>query len=328
MKIIKSLFVVSVFAISIFADTDKKNIEVIETLYEKIILKDVSKAINDAKNLKKELISKDSKKAKEKFSNLVSSWKSVESFYILGDLNEDYIDIPRYIDIFHNGNEDITKQLDRVIKSDDEPKIALFKNSTKSINALEYILYKKDITNKRVNDISLAIISRILVHLNHINEAYMENKENLFKDIQKANSIVINRIVSNSYKLKEWRIGDIIGKTKKYEDKADNSRAEYFTSKNSVTAIISILETYKEVFNNKEIYDYGDYLSEITDGEILKDLKNAIDNSIVEAKKIKNDDFSKADKLYEEVTNIHVILFVEMIEELSINAKILDADGD
>lgn len=328
MNLIKSVVLVAVFAIGLFAQTDKKNIEAIDNLYENVILKDVSKAINDAKNLKKQLQNKDEKKLKQEFTNLVSSWKAVESFYILGDLDEDYIDTPRYIDIFHNGNEDITKQLDRAIKSEDEIRIALFKNSLKSINALEYVLFKKDIKDKRVNEISLAIIDRILMHLNDIEQAYKENKEKLFKQIEKANSIIINRVVSNSYKLKEWRIGDIIGKTKKYEDKPDNKRAEYYTSKNSINAIISILETYKEIFDNDEIYDYGDYLKTITDGEILSILNEAIENSLVEAKKIKNDDFSNASSLYEEVTNVHVILFVEMIEELSINAKILDADGD
>jgi hypothetical protein len=328
MKLLKSIIFLSVFTIGLIANTDKKNIEVVETLYEKVILKDIEIAINDATILKKELENKNTQKIKEEFSKLVGSWKSVESFYILGDLDEEYIDTPRYIDIFHNGNEDITKQLDRAIKSEDEIRIALFKNSLKSINALEYIIYKKDISNKRVNEISIAIINRIIMHLSDIQTAYKDNKEKLFKQIKKANSIIINRVVANSYKLKEWRVGDVMGKTKKYANKPDNSRAEYFTSKNSATAILSILQTYKEIFDNDKIYDYGDYLLTITDGEILNALKEAINNSIIEIKKIKNDDFSNADTLYEEITNIHVILFVEMIEELSINAKILDADGD
>ncbi len=328
MKLLKSIVLLSVFAVSLIANIDKKNIEVVETLYEKVILKDIEIAINDATKLKKQLESKNTQKVKEEFSKLISSWKSVESFYILGDLDEDYIDTPRYIDIFHNGNEDITKQLDRAIKSEDELRIALFKNSLKSINALEYIIYKKDISNKRVNEISIAIINRIITHLSDIQKAYKENKEQLFKQIEKANSIIINRVVANSYKLKEWRVGDVMGKTKKYANKADNSRAEYFTSRNSANAILSISQTYKEIFDNDKIYDYGDYLLTITDGEILNTLKEAINNSIIEVKKIKNDDFSNANTLYEEITNIHVILFVEMIEELSINAKILDADGD
>ncbi|XPV54477.1 MAG: hypothetical protein ACNI3H_05835 [Halarcobacter ebronensis] len=44
--------------------------------------------------------------------------------------------------------------------------------------------------------------------------------------------------------------------------------------------------------------------------------------------KIKNDDFKDAKELYEVTNTIHVVLFLDLIEELSINAKIIDADGD
>lgn len=328
MKLLKSMVLVAVFAIGLFAQTDKKNIEVIETLYEKVILKDVKQAIDDAANLKIELQNRDVQKVKIEFSKLVYSWKSVESFYILGDLDEDYIDTPRYIDIFHNGNEDITKQLDRAIKSSDELRIALFKNSLKSINALEYIIYEKDIKEKRVNEISLAIIDRILMHLNDIEQAYKENKEKLFKQIEKANSIVINTIVQNTYKLKEWRIGDVMGLTKKYEEKPDNSRAEYFISKNSSNAINAILLTIKSILDDNKYFDFGDYLISITNGKQLKELRVELNDAIKLSQEIKNDDFSNSKLLYEKINRIHVILFVEMIEELSINAKILDADGD
>ena len=92
MKLLKSIVFLSVFTIGLIANTDKKNIEVVETLYEKVILKDIEIAINDATKLKKELENKNTQKVKEKFSELVGSWKSVESFYILGDLDEEYID--------------------------------------------------------------------------------------------------------------------------------------------------------------------------------------------------------------------------------------------
>ena len=42
----------------------------------------------------------------------------------------------------NNLKEDLNSQLKRAIESKDEPKVALFKNSFKSINALEYILFK------------------------------------------------------------------------------------------------------------------------------------------------------------------------------------------
>lgn len=328
MRLIKSILLVSFLTLFAFANDEKENKEILETLYVKVILSDVDKSLRSLSALELLVKQKNEKAVKEEFKTLVKSWKAVETFYILGDLNEDFIDTPRYIDIFHNGNEDITKQLDRAIKSDDEPRVALFKNSTKSINALEYMLFAKDIKQARVNELALAIVKRISVHITDIKDEYLNQEENYLKDLKKANAITINAIIQNSYKLKEWRVGDVVGLTKKYEGKPDNRRAEYYLSKNSALAIEAVLETYKAVLDNDSFTDFGDYLIKLTDGKEMKKLRASLKKSLELVKEIKNDDFSNAKELYEEINKIHVVLFVEMIEELSINAKILDADGD
>ena len=331
MKVIKNLLIVGMLCITTtFANVndEKENKEILNTLYEKVIIADVKRAVKDIKSLKEAVVKKDERKSKEEFSKLVNSWKSVETFYILGDINEDFIDTPRYIDIFHNGNEDIREQLDRAIKSKDEIRVVLFKNSLKSINALEYMLFSKDIKNIRENKITITILDRIISHLNDIKDEYILQKAKFLSDLKKANAVTINAIIQNTYKLKEWRVGDIAGFTKKYEDNPDNKRAEYFLSKNSSNAIEAVLNTYKNILDNKEFTDYGDYLIRLTDGKEMKRLRESLNKSLELVKQIKNDDFSNAKELYENINTIHVVLFVEMLEELSINAKILDADGD
>ena len=331
MKVIKNLLIVGMLCITTtFANVndEKENKEILNTLYEKVIIVDVQRAVKDIKSLKEAVVKKDERKSKEEFSKLVNSWKSVETFYILGDINEDFIDTPRYIDIFHNGNEDIREQLDRAIKSKDEIRVVLFKNSLKSINALEYMLFSKDIKNIRENKITITILDRIISHLNDIKDEYILQKAKFLSDLKKANAVTINAIIQNTYKLKEWRVGDIAGFTKKYEDNPDNKRAEYFLSKNSSNAIEAVLNTYKNILDNKEFTDYGDYLIRLTDGKEMKRLRESLNKSLELVKQIKNDDFSNAKELYENINTIYVVLFVEMLEELSINAKILDADGD
>lgn len=328
MKLIKSLLIVVLLSLFANANDEKENKEILSNLYDKVIISDAKTALEDIINLKVSVKNKDEKKSKELFAKFVKSWKSVETFYILGDINEDFIDTPRLLDIFHNGNEDIKKQLDHAIKSKDEMRIVLFKNSLKSISALEYMLFKKDIKKIRENKIALTILTRITSHLNDIKNEYILQKDNFLKNLKKANAVTINAIIQNTYKLKEWRVGDIAGFTKKYEGKPDNKRAEYFLSKNSSAAIEAILNTYKEVLDNDSFEDYGDYLIKLTDGKEMTKLRNSLNKSLKLVKEIKNDDFSDARELYENINTIHVVLFVEMLEELSINAKILDADGD
>ena len=334
MNVIKNFLLVGLLCVpSVFANVnDKKDIEenkeILDTLYEKVIITDLQRTLKDINILKEAVLEKDERKSKEEFSKFVNSWKSVESLYILGDLNEDFIDIPRYIDIFHNGNENIKEQLNRAIKSKDEVRIVLFKNSLKSINALEYMLFVKDIKNTRENKITLAILNRIISHLTNIKNEYDLQKENFLSDLKKANALTINKVIQNTYKLKEWRIGDVIGITKKYENHFDNRRAEYFLSKNSANAIEAILITFKKIFDNNTFNDYGDYLIKLTDGKEIEKLRVSLAKSLELVKEIKNDDFSNSKELYENISTIHVVLYVKMLEELSINAKILDADGD
>ncbi|NVJ53244.1 MAG: hypothetical protein HWD90_06090 [Campylobacteraceae bacterium] len=327
MKILKIVLAILCLVTISNAAVDK-NQKALNNIYEQVILKDSQKVLEDIKTLENEVSNNNEEKAKQAFKNFVKSWKSVQSVYILGDLNEDYIDTPRLIDIYHHGNEDIKIQLDRAIKSDDAPRIALFKNSLKSINALEYVLYTKDIKNKRVNELTLTIVKRIKSHLEDINNEYKALHKTFLSDLKKANGILINRLIQNTYKLKEWRIGDILGTSKKYKDNFDNKRGEYALSKNSSLAIGAILNTYKNVFNTKHYYDYGNYLEDLTHNKQVKVLRDSITKAISLNKKIKNDDFKDAKELYEVTNTIHVVLFLDLIEELSINAKIIDADGD
>lgn len=329
MKLFRTLVLIVTLSLGVWAEDDSVlNTQINKNVYDNVILKDSDKALIDINALEKVIQSKDEKKAKVLFKSFVKSWKSVETFYILGDINEDYIDTPRYLDIFHNGNEDITKQLDRAIKSKDAVSVELFKNSLKSINALEYILFTKDIKNTRVNKIATTITNTIKSHLEEVNRAYKNGEKEFLVNLKKANAVIINAIIQNSYKLKEWRVGDIAGFTKKYKNKPDIKRSEYAISKNSALAIEAVLNTYKNVLDNPDYEDFGDYLLKITSGEDMKKLRVSLKKALKLVKEIKNDDLTKAKALYEEINTIHVILFVEMLEELSINAKILDADGD
>ena len=157
MKILRWITLVLFF--SVFACANDLDVKILKNIYENVILKESSNALNSINTLEKSVNTKDEKEIKESFKRLIISWKSVEALYILGDLDEDFIDTPRLMDIFHNGNEDIKKQLDFAFKSGEDAKVALFKNSLKSINALEYIIYTKDLKDEKVQKFLYTIIN-------------------------------------------------------------------------------------------------------------------------------------------------------------------------
>lgn len=330
MNLLKSFLLLTLMVTTLLhADEEKEYTDkVFNSIYTNVVLKNANKALDDIKTLETAIKQKDEKQAKKEFSDFVSSWKSVQNFYILGDLDDEYIDTPRYIDIFHEMNEDITSQLDLILESKDKVEDLIYKNSHKSINAVEYLLYSKDIKNERVNK-ALSIATKALeYHLIDIVDGYKQYKDSFAKDTQVANAMIINALIESSYKLKEWRIGDIAGFTKKYKDNPDSRRAEYFLSKNSKNAIVSILETYKEVMNSPKYEDYGDYFKNVIKSEQLDFALISIDKAYKLAKEIKGDDITKTKKLYKAMKKLHLAFYIYLIDDLKITAKILDADGD
>jgi hypothetical protein len=266
--------------------------------------------------------------AQDNFKNLVKSWKSVQGFYILGDLDDNYIDTPRYIDIFHEGNEDIKKQLDLILSTSEELRIAHFKNSQKTINALEYILFTKDLKILRVKNITLRIVKKIEQNLLDIYDGYIENKDNFLKDEVKSNAIMLNSLIENSYKLKEWRVGDPSGLSRKFKGKPSNLRAEYTISKNSIVAIRSIINTHLQILSKQSFPNFGDMIKSYGVNSELKDSITYLNSALVNSNDIKNDDFSNGKNLYESLKKLHTTYFISLIGKLKITAKILDADGD
>ena len=139
------------------------NETVFNSILKNVSIPNVNNAIKSAENLQSNI-------NKENFTKLVESWKKVEALYFAGDIDENYIDTPRYIDVYHNLKEDLSKQMQSVINSKDEANIALFKNSFKTINALEYVLFNDNKITPREELLSKEIIKTIISDLSDIKE--------------------------------------------------------------------------------------------------------------------------------------------------------------
>lgn len=310
------------FATTLFAN------ESLNSIYENVILKNSKNAIESIQIIKKDIEQNQNKKVKKDFSDLVTSWKSVEASYILGDLDDSYLDTPRYIDTFHQGNEDITKQLDLIIASKEDLSISLYKNSHKTINALEYILFTKDLKNSRVKNIALIISRTLEGNLQDIYDGYKESQKKFIKDELTANAMMLNALIENSYKIKEWRVGDPAGLSRKFKGKPSDERAEYFLSKNSIVAVQSILNTHLQILADQEYKNFGSMIKSYEVNEELNDAIKYLNSALKNSNMIKNDDFNDAKKLYKSLKKLHATYYISLIGKLQITAKILDADGD
>jgi len=310
------IFTIMFLVSSIYAQETALN-----SIINNVSIPNVNKAISDANALKNDINEKN-------FKNFLISWKKVEALYFAGEIDNDYLDSPRYIDVFHNLKEDLNEQMQRVITSKDEANIALFKNSFKTINALEYVLFNDKTITNREKTLSVEILKSIVSHLTDIKDVYTNYLKAEPKSETWENAMIINTLIASTYRLKEWRIGDPSGNSSKYKDNTDNKRAEYFLSKSSFLAIKSILDAHEEIMGESNYFNFGKMAAQSGAKAEVNEVKQAIKNTLDELKKLNNDDFSNAKELYEDAKKLHNAYYLSLIEQLSVTAKILDADGD
>ena len=175
---------------------------------------------------------------------------------------------------------------------------------------------------------AVVIISKIESNLEEIYNGYVEEQAAFLKDEVTTNAIMLNALIENSYKIKEWRVGDAAGLSRKYKGKPDNTRAEYFTSKNSIVAIEAILHAHQMVLSPQSYKNFGTMINAYGVTEELSDALKYIEASLAKSKEITNDDFSAAKPLYKSLKKLHATYYITLINKLKITAKILDADGD
>jgi len=311
----KVLFLVLLFSTMVFA-----NEKILVNIIKNESIPNVENAISDAKILQKEANA-------QNFTNFLKSWKKVEALYFAGDIDENYADIPRYIDVYNNLKEDLNAQMKKAIESKDEPKVALFKNSFKTINALEYVLFKDADISKREKDLSVVILDSIIANLQNINKVY-KNYLVAPKDEKWENALVINTLISSSYRLKEWRIGNASGNSSKFKNDPKNERAEYFLSQNSFAAIDAILEAHRQIVEKHSYYDFASFAMDKGAAIQLLEAIDKLKQMQEELKTLPKDDFTKANNLFTLAKELHNAYYVSLIGQLSITGKILDADGD
>ena len=309
------LFLVLLFSTMVFA-----NERILVNIIKNESIPNVENAISDAKILQKDVNA-------QNFTNFLKSWKKVEALYFAGDIDENYADIPRYIDVYNNLKEDLNAQMKKAIESKDEPKVALFKNSFKTINALEYVLFKDADISKREKDLSVVILDSIIANLQNINKVY-KNYLVAPKDEKWENALVINTLISSSYRLKEWRIGNASGNASKFKNDPKNERAEYFLSQNSFAAIDAILEAHRQIVEKHSYYDFAAFALDKGAAIQLLEAIDKLKQMQEELKTLPKDDFTKANNLFTLAKELHNAYYVSLIGQLSITGKILDADGD
>lgn len=305
--------------------------EILTSIYSEIVQPNANKVAKDCRTLEQALNkNSDLSDTRALFSSLVTSWKKVEAQYILTDLSNDAIDLPRFIDVYRIGNEDLNKQLTRALKSSSKPSSALFKNSQKTITALEFMLFNDEDFSPRKHELSQFIAHNLCQRFDEISALYQQHLTDFLTNEDKATALLLNTLIDSSYKLREWRVGDALGLSRKYQGSPDISRFEYEQSQLSVLAIQAILEAHSELMLEGDKLSFADLISLMGAKEPLKQNQKSLEQANLLAKKIDSSQtlMTKGEPLFKELDKLHTSYYKSLVKSLDVVAKILEADGD
>ncbi len=283
------------------------------SVLKNIIMPDIEDAQQSIIKLKKAIADNGSGQRKgsvdKAFTDVVYAWKAVQAGYVVGELDSDMIDTPRLMDTFHEGNEKLDEQIERAIKSGDEPRIALFKNTFKSINALAILLYNdKELTDTE-RQYADYVLDTLNNHLSDIKTAYEKQADTFNKEADKSMSYVLNALIDSSYKLKEWRIG------------------------NSLTAAAGIIGVHSDMMGKRDYENLGSTaIKQGAEKEVtaIRELIAKAEKQLDTLRTDKVTDFtdSRIKALYDTLGQLNDAYYQSLVKALPVQAKILDADGD
>ncbi len=311
------------FTASIFASSMS------ESILKNVLVVNAKSFVDASEKMKKDLSKKTTlKELREDFVTLVYIWKKVEASYIAGELNDDFIDTARMIDVYHQGNEDITKQLDIIRKSKEDLNTQLYKNSHKSINALEYMLYSSEKLSKRDIAMLKMMIDGINSHAKDIYNVYKNDTKKFLNDETFANGLILNTLIDSAYKAKQWRLGEALAKEKKFKTK-DSSRLEYIASKNSLLSLKAIVQLHREILD-AHYEDFGDMALKSGARKEMREVRETLASIKTLLSTMKQEDLmkQKGEKAYELFNSLYINYALHLITSLEITAKIIEADGD
>lgn len=316
-------------------DTQSQEQQALASIYDNVLQKNANNAVNSCQALSKTLQQASagvrSEIIHQDFRNLALSWKKVEATYIAGELDINAMDIPRYLDIFHIGNENIDEQINKVLSNNQNPEVALFKNSYKTINALEVVLYQDNYLSQRELQVANVINQSICNNLNSIKQTYQNQRKHYLEQPERSLSMMLNVLATQSHFLKEWRIADVAGLSKKYENKPNLKRAEFNLSGLSLDAISAILQT------QSELIDKQDYPNLVEIAQLYHAQKPLHDNQLLLKKAqtqiadLTSDALANNNEsmeLYDTTNQLQIGYYQHLIHALPVVSVILEADGD
>ena len=277
--------------------------------------------------------------AQTALKDFLSSWKKVQALYVASDIDSVMANPEKDIDLWHVGNINIQTSLDAVFAASG----SVANISYIRVDAAEYTLFgdsesagalltKFQADSGRRADVLLVIAQNLREQSFTIANFYNTDTD-FVRDTDASVENLVNQLIDSSYKLKEWRVGDVAGITVKYAGSPDATRLEYFYSGYSAEAIEAIILAQKNLFEPDSEDGLSAYLAGKDASSQANFIVTKIDNTLLAVSAVPKPmktsvPSTELTALYNALVELHDAYYVTLILALNITPKLIEADGD
>jgi hypothetical protein len=299
-------------------------------IYDTVIQANANNAVTYCGDLKQALDNPSSEQRHQAFAQLTEGWGRVQASYILGVYDMDAMDYPLMVDYFHMGKEDIHESLGRIMTGDLAASKALYKNSYKTLGALDDVMFSGPWTERR-KEMAEVISSNVCKRLTQVRDGYQEHRADFLDDHDKALSLLINAEIENIYKTRDWRIAQISGLTKATLGQPKPEHQQYPYSKASWGFIGAILETNKQLLADDQQPNVATIVYAKHGEEGMAAVQEALTASWVAyqgAPAEHNYNTGDMIPLFQGLLDLQKAFYRQLVGSIGVTATLIDADGD
>ena len=326
--IIKHLSVLLLICLTSFAfATDKGPYTAI---YDRVIQPNADHAALQCTNMETALQSNDKQLRLNAFVNLTKAWAKVKATYVLGGYDMDAMDYPFLIDYFHMGNENIHQTLQRIIDSDTKASTALYKNSYKTLIALDDVMFSGPWSARR-QALAKVITGTVCSRIAAVQKGYKTHRDDFLKNKDKALSLLVNAEIESIYKTRDWRIGQLSGLTKKTLGQTFPEKQQYPYSKATWATIGAILDTHEQLLASDKQPNVATIAHAKQGDKSMTAVQQALAASLNAYKNTPpNHQYNTSDMIpiFQSLLDLQKTFYSQLVGSLGVTANLIDADGD
>jgi len=300
------------------------------SIYDNVIQHNADNAVQYCANLQTSLSSSSSEARHQAFVTLAEGWGRVQASYILGNYDMNAMDYPLMIDYFHSGNEDIHESIERLIGRDTNAKTALYKNSYKTMGAIDSVMFSGEWSERR-KEFAEVMVANVCKRFSQISDGYKANRDAFLFDVDKGLSLVVNAEIEHIYKTRDWRIAQISGLTKANLGETKPEHQQFPYSQASWAFIGGILETNRQLLAEDQQPNVATIAYKKHGKEGIHAVQVALASSLLAYKNTPADhNFNLNDMIpiFQGLLDVQKAFYRHLVSQIGVSANLIDADGD